>query len=183
MKQSRRTLYWLVFLLTAGVVLALDQLTKRYIISTLDVYETVQPIPALAPLFQITRTENTGSAFGFLPQAGDIFLILAFVIAVGMLYFYPRIPDGKWMLRISLGMILGGALGNAFDRLQYGLVVDFIHYQIPPLGISNVSNLADHGIVLGAILVFIDSWRDSKQAESPPPPSEEEIPTEKQEHV
>jgi signal peptidase II len=56
-----------------------------------------------------------------------------------------------------MGLICGGALGNVLDRLQHGFVVDFIHYQIPGV-ISNVSNLADHAIVLGVILIYVDSW-------------------------
>jgi signal peptidase II len=53
-------------------------------------------------------------------------------------------------------------LGNALDRIQYGLVVDFIHYQIPGV-ISNVSNLADHAIVAGVLLFFVDSWRSDRK--------------------
>ena len=60
----------------------------------------------------------------------------------------------------AIGLVIGGAVGNALDRLQHGHVVDFIHYQIPNL-ISNVSNLADHAIVCGVLLVIAESfWRD-----------------------
>jgi signal peptidase II len=60
--------------------------------------------------------------------------------------------------------VCGGAIGNALDRLEYGAVIDFIHYTIPGV-ISNVSNLADHAIVFGVLLLVLESWRgDEHQA-------------------
>ena len=161
---------WLVLLLMIGFVLVVDQVTKRLVVENLRLYETVEPIPALSPFFQITYSSNTGAAFGFLPQEGDLFLIVAVVVVIAMLYFYPRVPPNSRLMRFAIGLICGGALGNALDRLQYGHVIDFIHYQIPGI-ISNVSNLADHAIVLGVILIFIESWildRQEKKAETPP---------------
>jgi signal peptidase II len=149
---------WLRLIALAGLVLLADQVSKRMIVDRLMLGETVQPIPALAPFFQITRGENVGAAFGFLPQAGDIFLIIAVVVVVALIIFYPRIPDRAVLTRIGVGLVCGGALGNALDRLQYGAVVDFIHYQIPGV-ISNVSNLADHAIVIGVLLIVVESWR------------------------
>ncbi|MBZ0286285.1 MAG: signal peptidase II, partial [Anaerolineae bacterium] len=152
---------WIRLFAIIGIVLLIDQVTKRLVVTTMAVGETQQPIPALAPFFQITRSANTGSAFGFLPQAGDIFLIVAIVVVIAMLYYYPRLEAGANLTRIAMGLICGGALGNALNRLEYGHVVDFIHYQIPGF-ISNVSNPADHAIVLGVILIFIDSWRSDR---------------------
>jgi signal peptidase II len=143
-------------------VVALDQLSKAWVIDNLLVNESRQPIPALSPFFQITRSSNTGSAFGFLPQASDLFLLIAVVAVVAILYFYPRLPEGAWLMRAAMALIVSGALGNALDRIQHGQVIDFIHYQIPGL-VSNVSNLADHAIVLGVALVFIDSWRSERR--------------------
>jgi signal peptidase II len=148
---------WLLLFVTIAVVLAADQITKRLVVESLRVGETRQPIPALSPFFQITRSHNTGAAFGFLPQAGDLFLVVAVVVVIGMAYFYPRITGRALLQRIGAGLICGGALGNALDRIQYGLVIDFIHYQIPGV-ISNVSNIADHAIVLGVVFIFVDSW-------------------------
>ncbi|MBZ0303763.1 MAG: signal peptidase II [Anaerolineae bacterium] len=157
----------LLFVIIAGM-LAVDQVTKWLVVHNLIPYETVRPIPALAPFFQLTYIENTGSAFGFLPQAGDLFLIIAVVVVAAMIYFYPRVPANGRITRIAIGLISGGALGNALDRLQYGHVVDFIHYQVPGL-ISNVSNLADHAIVIGVILIFIESWLHDRQAKAAHP--------------
>ena len=165
---------WVYLLAIVGVLLVLDQVSKRLVVDNLLLYESHQPIPALSPFFQITRTENSGSAFGFLPQAGDIFLIIAIIVSLAMVYFYPRIEDDNWLLKTASGLVVAGALGNALDRLQYGLVIDFIHYQIPALGLSNVSNIADHAIVLGVILVLVDSWRGDRAKEGNSPPAEDE---------
>jgi signal peptidase II len=154
MEMRRR---WIVLLALIIVVLVVDQLTKRWVLDHLQVYETIQPIPALVPFFQITYSQNTGAAFGFLPQAADLFLVIALVVVSAMIYFYPRVPVNGHLTRLAIGLICGGALGNALDRLQHGHVVDFIHYRIPGL-ISNVSNLADHAIVIGVILIFLESW-------------------------
>lgn len=159
--------HWISLLVVIGVVLVLDQGSKQLVLQNITLGETLRPIPFLSPVFQLTRSHNTGVAFGLLPQAGDIFLILAVVVVGGLLIYYPRIPAHQPMLRFSLGMIAGGALGNALDRLEFGYVVDFIHYQIPGL-VSNVSNLADHAIVLGVILYLIASWREERRTQSAP---------------
>ncbi len=159
---SHRLLRWAKLLVIIIVILATDQITKRLIVGNLSVGETLRPIPALSPVFQITRSHNTGAAFGFIPQAGDLFLIIAIVVVIAMVIFYPRIPDDARVTRLATGLVCGGALGNALDRLTYGFVIDFIHYQIPGV-ISNVSNLADHAIVFGVILFFIQSWRSDRQ--------------------
>src|SRR5690606_33933225 len=141
------------------------QISKRIVVDTLMLGESHQPIPALADFFQITRSQNSGAAFGFLAQAGDIFLVIAVVVTVALVLFYRRLPDNATLTRIGIGMVCGGALGNALDRIEYGAVVDFIHYTIPGV-VSNVSNLADHAIVFGVIIIFIDSWRSDRKEET-----------------
>lgn len=149
---------WILLFVIVVSVLIADQITKQAVIDNLRLGESRQPAPFLAPFFQITRSENTGASFGFLPQAGDVFLIIALIVSAALVVFYGRLPVAANVTRIGMGLVIGGALGNAIDRLQHGAVVDFIHYQIPGV-ISNVSNLADHAIVLGVILIFVDSWR------------------------
>lgn len=151
---------WIILASSTGASVVLDQASKSWVVRNLDLYESSAPIPALAPLFQFTRSSNTGAAFGILPMAGDVFLLVALLIIAGMLwYFRETRPDAR-LAPFATGLVIGGAIGNVFDRLQYGHVVDFIHYQIPNL-ISNVSNLADHAIVTGALLVIAESlWRD-----------------------
>jgi signal peptidase II len=155
--KRRTALYWLVLLGSASVVFAFDQSTKAWVTANLAFGESITPIPALADFFAITRSANRGAAFSILPQAGDLFLIIALVMIVGVLLFYRRIPDGHWLERIALGLVLGGVSGNAIDRIRFGYVVDFVHLQLQPL-ISNVSNPADHAVVFGMIMLFLTQW-------------------------
>lgn len=153
---------WLRLLVIVGLVLAADQITKRMVMDNLAVGETYRIIPFLSPVFQIVRSHNTGASFGILPRAGDVFALVAVIVVIVLAYIYPRIPDEKRLSWLATGLIIGGALGNVIDRIMYGYVVDFINYQIPSV-ISNVSNVADHAIVLGVILFFINSWRDEQK--------------------
>lgn len=152
--------HWAVLLAVIGLVLAADQLTKLYIESTLAPGQTVIPIPALGDYFRIVRSHNTGAAFGFLPDAGWLFSIIAVVVSIGMLVAHYRMPAGDWGKRLAMGLVIGGALGNVIDRIRIEHVIDFINYRIPGV-ISNVSNIADHGIVVGVILLLILSWRSA----------------------
>ncbi len=175
---SRSARRWLLLILIAGAVVVIDQASKNAVLGSVFFGQSVAPIPALVPYFQITPSMNTGAAFGFLPQAGDVFLLLAAAILIGLFFFYPRLDDKAWLTRIGIALVVGGALGNAVDRLTHGAVVDFIHYQIPGV-ISNVSNLADHAIVIGVALILIDSWfiqdrpkKADPEAGAPPESSE-----------
>jgi signal peptidase II len=150
----------------AVVVLAIDQSTKAWVTDHLAPGETVTPIPALADYFSITRSANTGAAFSFLPQAGDLFLIIAIIMSVAILVFYRRLPAGYWLERIALGLLLGGVLGNALDRVRLHYVVDFVHLQLRGV-ISNVSNLADHAIVVSILILFIAQWIRPKTDDVP----------------
>lgn len=150
------------FILVGSLILTAlaDQASKHWIRANLEIYETVQPLPALAPFFQFTRSSNTGAAFGIFPMAGDVFLVIALLIIAGLLWYFREIPAGRRLPPIAIGLVIGGAAGNVLDRLQHGHVIDFIHYQIPNV-ISNVSNLADHAIVFGVLLIIGESiWRD-----------------------
>lgn len=163
---------WLFLAVIAGAVVLIDQIAKSLIMAHLLPGASVAPIPALDPFFRLTYSHNTGAAFGFLPQAGDVFLILAVVICTVLFVFYPRIPEKAWLTRIGVALVLGGALGNAIDRLIHGAVIDFVHLTIPGL-VSNVSNFADHAIVLGVILILVDSWFiQGRDKEAPAPPDD-----------
>jgi len=150
---------WWVLISTTLVVLLIDQISKRVVVENMLLGESVTVID---PVFRITRSFNTGAAFGFLPEAGDLFLVIAIIVIIGLFFYYPRLPADARITRLATGMVCGGALGNAFDRIQYEHVVDFIHYRIPGM-ISNVSNLADHAIVFGVILIMIDSWLQERR--------------------
>ena len=148
--------YWLQLPGIAGSVLVADQASKALVAGSMAPGQSFAPVPALEQVFRITYSQNRGAAFGLLPAAADVFLVAALVFVAALLWQYPRLAASGRLTRIGCGLLCGGALGNAADRLQHGLVIDFIHYQIPGV-ISNVSNLADHAIVLGALLLLLES--------------------------
>ncbi len=152
---------WVFLVVVVAAVIAIDQISKAAVIRNLELFESAQPIPALVPYFQFTRSFNTGSAFGFLSNfafAGTMFLVIAVVVSAVLAWSYGRLGDGQPLARLATALVIGGALGNALDRVQHGHVIDFIHYQLPGV-ISNVSNLADHAIVLGVGMMIWSSFR------------------------
>lgn len=149
---------WALLLVPALAIFALDQVAKAWMIANLPMGGSMTPIPALHGYLAFTLSANKGAAFSLLPQLGDLFLIIALVMILGILAFYRRIPAGHHVERMALGLLLGGVCGNALDRLRFGYVVDFFHITIPSL-VSNVSNFADHAIVVGIVVLFIIQWR------------------------
>jgi signal peptidase II len=108
------------------------------------------PHQLLDGLVYLTRTQNTGAAFSLGLSYGAVFLVLAAVVSVGIVVYNRRIPPAEVWLRIGLGMIMGGALGNAFDRAAAGSVTDFIDLRWWP-----VFNVADSCVVVGAVISAI----------------------------
>ena len=158
---------WVLLGSAIALTIAIDQISKVWIIGNLELHQSIQPIPALAPLFQVTRSTNTGAAFGVLPMAGNLFLLLAIVIIAAMLWYFRSIPSRARLLPLCVGLVIGGAIGNVIDRMTFGYVIDFIHYQIPGV-ISNVSNIADHVIVFGVLLIMGESiWRERRAKQNP----------------
>jgi signal peptidase II len=148
---------WWILIGIAGLVIALDQSVKWLVSTRLTPGQSWEPIPAIASVIRITYSYNSGAAFGMLPQASDVFLLLALVTIVAFIISYPRLPSHASLSRISIGLISGGALSNAIDRLRMGRVIDYVHVQLSPT-FSNISNFADHAITLGVILLLVDQW-------------------------
>ena len=137
---SRQTLLYLVAL----VAFLLDRVTKSLVQHNL-VLNT--PDRLLGGVVYLTRTQNTGAAFSVGVTYGTFFLLLAAVASASIIFYNRRIPTRETWLRVGLGMILGGAIGNALDRAVAGSVTDFIDLRWWP-----VFNLADSFIVMGAVV-------------------------------
>lgn len=155
-----------MFALILLLVLLLDQTSKAWVLANMAYGESLRPIPALYPYFQITRSSNTGAAFGIFPEGGVAFLVVAVIVSCVLLYYYAQLPQTARLMRAGLSLVVAGALGNVIDRLQHGYVVDFFHLTLPSV-ISNVSNFADHAIVLGVLCLMWDSLRPQKPAQAP----------------
>lgn len=140
----------------AVLVVVLDQYTKGLASSALDYGRPLEVLP----WFNLTLQHNTGAAFSFLSDAGGwqryFFSTVAVVICAVLLRWLYVMPREQRLLALGLGLILGGALGNLWDRLVLGYVVDFIsvHYQGHYFPAFNV---ADSAITVGAACMIFDS--------------------------
>jgi signal peptidase II len=141
---------WLV-LVVAGIVILLDQWTKTLIRISVPEYTAISPIPALGDYLLFEHVRNYGAAFGMLQNQGGFFIIVAVIVAVGILFYVRYLPTDQWVVRVLLGLMLGGAVGNVIDRFQQGYVTDFVKVGIPGVYYWPNFNVADSAIVLGVI--------------------------------
>lgn len=152
MATQRTALSWLWLV---AVVLVLDLFTK-YQASSLLPYGVAHP---QLPIFDLTLLHNTGAAFSFLAKAGGwqrwFFALIAVGVSITLLVWMARTPRQQRWLGVGLALLLGGALGNLYDRVVQGYVIDFISlhydgYYFPAF------NLADTAITIGATMLIID---------------------------
>ncbi len=146
------------WLALAAVVVVLDQSTKALASRFLELH---QPLPVL-PFLNLTLVHNPGAAFSLLSDAGGwqrwFFTGVALIVSAVIVWWLRRLPrEEKWQ-GTALALVLGGALGNVWDRLQLGYVVDFIDvyyrdWHWPAF------NVADSAITVGAVLLIADSFR------------------------
>ena len=152
---SRRRIY-AVMVGTAAVVAALDHLTKWLVASRLALGQQIWP----HALVSIDHVENSGAAFSVLPQLHWLYLAVALIVSLYIVFSGYRYGT-TWYRQVLLGMILGGALSNGVDRLVQGSVVDFIK-----VGWWPVFNVADSCIVVAIVLLLLFSFRPSSRPSS-----------------
>ena len=136
---------WLLLPVFALVVIA-DQVTKALIRGNLRLHESVPD----DGFFRFTYTTNTGAVFGTFSDQTFIMTIASFVGVGILLYFYHSHSGSEKFVRLSLGLLLGGAIGNLIDRLWLGKVTDFID-----VGPWPIFNLADSAIVVGIVVLVV----------------------------
>ena len=147
--------------LIAAVVIILDRVTKNVIRAHVSPVDSLTVIPGL---FNIVHTENPGIAFGMLSSATgawrDVLLIgfsAAVLIAISTVLLRPASQLSAW-LRAALGLILGGAAGNLYDRIVNGTVTDFVELHAGQHYFA-AFNVADSAVTIGACLLLLDMWR------------------------
>jgi len=147
--------YWdyLTLFTLSGLIVLLDQVSKYWVRSNLAFEEIWAPWPWIFRYARIVNWQNTGAAFGMFKNFGDVFTVLAIIVSIFILYYFPRIPRQDWYLRLALILQLGGAVGNLIDRINQGYVTDFIS-----VGNFAVFNVADASITLGVIVLLIGVW-------------------------
>ena len=149
--------YLFLFLVSGGIV-GVDQITKAIVKANLFVGETWMPWSWLAPYARVVNWHNTGAAFGIFQQAGAVFAILAMVVALVIIIYFPKVDEKEKLIRVALAMQLGGALGNLVDRLTQGFVTDFIS-----VGNFAVFNVADACITVGTGIFLLGIWLEERR--------------------
>lgn len=145
-------------LLTAVLVVAVDQITKSLALANLE-----EPKHLIEGWLSLRLTYNSGGAFGLLQGLPGFFAIATLVAAAAILLWVRHIDDVRWA--VPLGLVLGGGLGNVADRIVRdtgGRVVDFIDLHVWP-----VFNVADMCIVSGVILLLFLGSRTPERTEAP----------------
>jgi signal peptidase II len=154
---------YLILIGGASLIVALDQWTKYLVRSNLALSETWSPFEWLAPYARIVHWNNTGAAFGMFPSGSIIFTIIAIIVSLAILYYFPRVPAAQGALRLALVLQLGGALGNLISRLVQGSVTDFIS-----IGSFAVFNVADSSISIGVAVLIAGMWLEERRASREP---------------
>ncbi|HZD48502.1 MAG TPA: signal peptidase II [Silvibacterium sp.] len=155
---------WRLWLLgVSAVVIFLDRVTKQWVAGHIREGDAITVIPGV---FRITHVENPGAAFSLFTDSPHPevtrWMLIAFslIAAVAVLVVLARVGRRLSLTALSMALVLGGAIGNVWDRIRYGTVVDFlemhiVHYHWPDF------NVADSAIVIGGILLLLDSLRSA----------------------
>jgi signal peptidase II len=136
---------------TALLITALDQVVKRVVVNTMELGRSID---VAGSFVRLTRTANTGGAFGIMRGRSSWFIVVALVAAVAIAALSRQIARGRRIERIAFSLIMGGAVGNLIDRFRLGSVIDFIDiggsgYRWPAF------NVADSAITIGVTLLAV----------------------------
>ncbi|KOP82067.1 signal peptidase II [Cytobacillus solani] len=139
------------YYIIALFIIALDQLTKYLIVKNMELGESIKVIE---DFLYITSHRNRGAAWGILEGQMWFFYIITVIVIIGIVYYIQKAAKGKMLFGVSLGFMLGGAIGNFIDRVFRNEVVDFVNtyifgYDFP------VFNIADSALVIGVAMLMI----------------------------
>lgn len=134
----------------ATIIIALDQITKRWILGHFELGES----RAVLPFMNLTFVENTGTAFGLFQGNNRLMAVVALFILIALIYSARGLAErgGIWGAT-GIGLVLGGAVGNMIDRIYHGRVIDFLDFKVWP-----VFNVADSAITVGTIALAASMW-------------------------
>jgi signal peptidase II len=134
----------MIFIIVSSVIV-LDQATKFLALKFLRLNT---PFPLINNFLNLTLVHNRGAAFGIF-QHQLFFFIVVSLFAIGLILYNLKNKNNSFIIKLSLGLILGGAIGNLIDRLRFGYVIDFLDLRVWP-----VFNLADSVITLAALVLI-----------------------------
>lgn len=150
-------MYW--YYIIATIIVLLDQWTKWLIVRRMEIGES---IPVIDGFFHITSHRNQGAAWGILQGQMLFFYIVTTVVIVAIVYYLQKYGKNDKWVGISLGIILGGAIGNFIDRLFRQEVVDFLDFYIFNYNFP-IFNVADSALTVGVILFIIATILDERK--------------------
>ncbi|AUZ44708.1 signal peptidase II [Pseudomonas orientalis] len=155
---------WLVL---SVLVLVIDQVSKAHFEGSLEMFQQIVVIP---DYFSWTLAYNTGAAFSFLADGGGwqrwLFALIAVVVSAVLVVWLKRLGRDDTWLAIALALVLGGALGNLYDRVALGHVIDFILVHWQNRHYFPAFNFADSAITVGAIMLALDMFKSKKTGET-----------------
>ncbi len=155
----------------AAGIFALDRITKVWIESTVSLWDSYHVIPGF---FNIVHTKNKGAAFGMFAESDSPFrttLLIGVSVIVLLFILYVLFQPGKAgfsatrLTTIGLALVMGGALGNIYDRVLSGEVTDFLEFYSGTWRFA-AFNVADSAISIGAGLLILDMWRTRKKTDA-----------------
>jgi signal peptidase II len=159
-------------LVIAAAIFALDRVTKLWIEGTVSLWDSYHVIPGF---FNIVHTKNKGAAFGMFAETDSPFrtaLLIAVSVSVLLFIIYVLLRPGKTgfsasrLTTLGLALVMGGALGNIYDRVLHGEVTDFLEFYSGSWRFA-AFNIADSAISIGAGLLILDMWKTRKQTDAP----------------
>lgn len=150
-------LFWLA-LAGAAIIVALDQASKFWIVHVIDLpgREKIE----LSGVFDLSYVENRGASFGMLHGMRWLLSLISISVAAALIWWLGEVKRAR--AAIAIAFIVGGALGNLYDRLAYGYVVDFLDFS--GLYFPWVFNVADAAINVGIAILLYDAWRTGATA-------------------
>ena len=150
-------LYWLM---TSTIVFFIDIASKFWILTKFNLYESINVLP----FFSITYVQNIGAAFSIFEGQRWMLAAVALLISGAIVYMLYRNKRQQKLENFSLSLILGGALGNLFDRLYHGFVVDFLDLNFGSWHYPTF-NIADCAICIGIGLFILSSYKKPQKTE------------------
>jgi signal peptidase II len=156
---------FLVQLAIAALILLSDQITKYLVSTRLAVGQSWDIAPWLAPIFSITHVTNTGVAFGLFQGLGKVFIFTSLIASIAIILYSRQLPPNQLIMRVALGLALGGSVGNLVDRVRFGgTVTDFIDANLRPFHNFPVFNIADSSVTVGVcILMGLLLWEERQE--------------------
>ena len=142
----------------ASVAFLIDRITKSIAVNNLFLGQPSKVIPGI---FNLTLVLNRGTAFGLFKGWTILFIILSVAVIAGIIIYVLRNKGIDILLSWALGLILGGALGNLFDRLRFGCVIDFFDFRVWP-----VFNVADSCLTVGVLILIFKIFSERKKKEA-----------------